>query len=311
MKINIEYLPISIGGPILAIAAMGNLLHEYVPYIREVCCLLSTTLLLLIIIKLWKYPQYFKKDLNNPVLASIIATLPMTIMLITTYIYHYVDYTLAFSLWILAILIHLGLVINYIIKFVINFDITNFTAGSFVVFAGIQMIAITAPIFHKEYLGTIFFWFSFISVVIVFIATTYRYITVSIPEPTKPIIGVYAAPFSLCAVGYLSSVTPNNFYLVITFYILTKILYIIVLYKFIEYLKFPFYPTYAAYTFPIVINAVTTLFTMKYLSDIGINLDYMQYELIIEIIIAILLVSYVLSHFMINTFEIPRIRDKK
>lgn len=308
MKADIEHLPISIGGPILGIAAMGNLLHDFFPYSREVCGLLSFILIILVLIKLIRYPNTFKEDLNNPVLASIIATLSMALMLISNFIYPYVGYTISISLWTAAVLIHIFFVINYIIKFVLHFDITDYTAGSFVVFAGIQMIAITAPTFHQEFIGTIAFWFSFVSVLLVFVAITYRYIKIRIPEPTKPIIGVYAAPISLCAVGYLSSVSPNNFYLVILFYVITKILYIMVLTKFIQYWRYPFYPTYAAYTFPIVINAVTTLFTMKYLSKLGIVLPYMQYELIIEIIIAILLVSYVLGHFLINTFEVPRIR---
>ena len=309
MKTDIEHLPISIGGPILGIAAMGNLLYDFFPHSREVCGFISALLFILVIIKLFKYPKYFKEDLDNPVLASIIATLSMALMLISNFIYPYVGYSTAISLWIFAVLIHICFVINYIIKFVLHFDITDYTAGSFVVFAGVQMIAITAPTFHQEFIGTIAFWFSFICVILVFLAISYRYLTISVPEPTKPVIGVYAAPFSLCAVGYLASVSPNNFYLVISFYVITKILYIMVLCKFIQYWKLPFYPTYAAYTFPIVINAVTTLFTMKYLSKIGIVLPYMQYELIIEIIIAILLVSYVLTHFIINTFEVPRIRD--
>ncbi|WP_292473858.1 TDT family transporter [Methanosphaera sp.] len=309
MKTDIEHLPISIGGPILGIAAMGNLLYDFFPHSREVCGFISALLFILVIIKLYKYPKYFKEDLDNPVLASIIATLSMALMLISNFIYPYMGYSTAISLWIFAVLIHICFVINYIIKFVLHFDITDYTAGSFVVFAGVQMIAITAPTFHQEFIGTIAFWFSFICVILVFLAISYRYLTISVPEPTKPVIGVYAAPFSLCAVGYLASVSPNNFYLVISFYVITKILYIMVLCKFIQYWKLPFYPTYAAYTFPIVINAVTTLFTMKYLSKIGIVLPYMQYELIIEIIIAILLVSYVLAHFIINTFEVPRIRD--
>ncbi len=309
MKVDIENLPISIGGPVLGIAAMGNLIRDFFPYSREVCGLISALIFILVIIKLIKYPETFKQDLNNPVLASVIATFSMATMLIANFIYPYTGYIVAISLWILAVIVHIFFVINYIWKFVLHFDITDYTAGSFVVFAGIQMIAITAPTFHQEFIGTIAFWFSFTCVILVFLAITYRYLKIPIPEHTKPIIGVYAAPFSLCAVGYLASVSPNNFYLAISFYIITKILYIMVLSKFIAYWKLPFYPTYAGYTFPIVINAVTTLFTMKYLSKIGIALGYMQYELIIEIIIAIVLVSYVLGHFLINIFEIPRIRD--
>lgn len=308
MKIYLDKLPISIGGPILGIAAMGNLIHDFFPQSREICGLISALLFILVILKLIKYPEIFKEDLKNPVLASIIATLPMALMLLSNFVYPYIGYYPAISLWILAIIIHIGFVINYIIRFVLHFDITDYTAGSFVVFAGIQMIAITAPAFHQEFIGTIAFWFSFLCVSLIFIAVTYRYLKIPVLEQIKPVIGVYAAPFSLCAVGYLSSVTPNNIILVISFYIITKILYIIVIKKFIEYRNFPFYPTYAAYTFPIVINAVTTLQTMKYLNLIGINLSYMQYELIIEIIIAIILVSYVLGYYLINIFEIPRIK---
>lgn len=308
MKIYLDKLPISIGGPILGIAAMGNLIHDFFPQSREICGLISALLFILVILKLIKYPKIFKEDLKNPVLASIIATLSMALMLLSNFVYPYIGYYPAISLWILAIIIHIGFVINYIIRFVLHFDITDYTAGSFVVFAGIQMIAITAPAFHQEFIGTIAFWFSFLCVSLIFIAVTYRYLKIPVLEQIKPVIGVYAAPFSLCAVGYLSSVTPNNIILVISFYIITKILYIIVIKKFIEYRNFPFYPTYAAYTFPIVINAVTTLQTMKYLNLIGINLSYMQYELIIEIIIAIILVSYVLGYYLINIFEIPRIK---
>lgn len=311
MKMDIENLPISIGGPILGIAAMGNLLHDFIPHSREICGLISALLFILVIIKLLEYPETFRKDLNNPVLASIIATLSMALMLIASFLMPHIGYVPSIAFWILAVMIHLFFVINYIVKFVLHFNITDYTAGSFVVFAGIQMIAITAPTFHQEFFGTISFWFSFICVILVFAAVTYRYFTVPVPKHTQPVIGVYAAPFSLCAVGYLSSVTPNNIYLVISLYVITKVLYIMVLAKLIQYWEYPFYPTYAAYTFPIVINAVTTLFTMKYLSNIGITLPHMQYELIIEIIIALLLVSYVLAQFLINTFEIPRIRNRK
>lgn len=309
MKTNLDKLPISIGGPILGITAMGNLTHDFFPYSRELCSLIATVLFVLVIIKLIKYPETFKEDLDNPVLGSIIATLSMALMLLSNFVYPYIGYAMAISIWILAVIIHIFFVANYIWKFVIHFDVTDYTAGSFVVFAGIQMIAISAPTFHQEFIGTIAFWFSFISVVLVFITVTYRYLTVRVPEPTKPIIGVYAAPVSLCAVGYLSSVKPNYFFLVISFYVITKILYIMVLVKFIQYRNLPFYPTYASYTFPIVINAVTTLQTMKYLKAMQISLPFMEYELMIEIAIAFLLVSYVLIRYLINLFEIPRVRN--
>ncbi|MBQ6220277.1 MAG: TDT family transporter [Methanosphaera sp.] len=309
MKTNIEKMPISIGGVVLGITAMGNLLHDYLPNSRELCGIVAALLLILVIIKLIKYPETFKEDLNNPVLASVIATFSMALMLLSNYIIPYTGYDIAILLWIFAILLHLFFLINYIVKFVYKLDISDYTAGSFVVFAGVQMIAISAPAFKQEFIGTISFWFSFVCVILVFLIVCYRYLTLPVNEPTKPIIGVFAAPFSLCAVGYIASVTPKFFTLIISLYIMTKILYIFVLVKFIEYRKKPFFPTYAAYTFPVIINAITTLQTRKYLISIGINLTYLQYELSIEIIIGILLVTYVLYYYLINIFEIPRIRE--
>ncbi|RAP54133.1 MAG: hypothetical protein BZ137_03825 [Methanosphaera sp. rholeuAM130] len=304
MKSCIERVPISIGGVILGITAMGNLLYDYMSYSREICGTIAVLLCILVVLKLIYYPHYFKEDLNNPILASVIATFSMALMLISNYVCPYIGLEISYCIWISAILLHIFFLLNYIYKYVLHFKLESYTAGSFVVFAGVQMIAITAPTFHQELIGSIAFWFSFICVVCVFITVCYRYLKIPVAGPVKPIIGVYGAPFSLCAVGYLSSVSPVNTLFAVSMYIITKILYIMILYKFITYIKHPMYPTYAAYTFPIVINAVTTLKLMKYLTGIGANASLMEVELIIEIAISIILVAYVLIYFLIAIFEI-------
>ena len=304
MKSSIERIPISIGGVILGITAMGNLLYDYTGQSHEICGVIATILIILVILKLIYYPKYFKEDLDNPVLASVIATFSMALMLLSNYICPYIGVKYSFYIWIFAIILHIFFLINYIYKFVLHLKLENYTAGSFVVFAGVQMIAITAPTFNQEYIGTIAFWFSFICVIGVVLVASYRYLKIPVVEPVKPIIGVYGAPFSLCAVGYLSSVSPINTTFAVSMYVITKIFYIMILYKFITYFKYPMYPTYAAYTFPVVINAITTLKLMQYLTQIGVNTSLLEVELIIEIVISILLVAYVLIYFLIGIFEI-------
>lgn len=304
MKEYLERVPISIGGVILGITAMGNLLYDYNSHSREICATIAILLSILVVLKLIYYPKYFKEDLNNPILASVIATFSMALMLIANYIIPYIGSKSAYWIWIFAIILHLLFLSNYIYKYVLHFKLENYTAGSFVVFAGVQMIAITAPAFNMEFAGSIAFWFSFICVVCVFITVCYRYLKIPVSGPVKPIIGVYGAPFSLCAVGYLSSVSPINTHFVVSMYLITKILYMMILYKFITYIKYPMYPTYAAYTFPVVINAITTMKLMKYLTGIGINASLMEVELIIEIVISMALVVYVLGYFLIAIFEI-------
>lgn len=303
---NFERIPISIGGIILGITAMGNLLHDYLTYSREICATIAIILILLVIMKLIYYPKYFKEDLNNPILASIIATFSMALMLIANYLEPYIGMQASFYLWIFAILMHIFFLVNYIVKFVLKFKLENYTAGSFVVFAGVQMIAITAPLYDKQSWGTMAFWFSFICVVLVLIVVSYRYLKIPVSEPVKPVIGVYAAPVSLCAVGYLSSVSPVNTLFAFGMYVVTKIFYVFVLYKFITYIRYPVYPTYAAYTFPVVINAITTLKIMNHLATLNINLGYMGFELLIETAIGIILILYVLRYYLIGIFELNR-----
>lgn len=299
-KETVKRIPISIGGIILAITAMGNLFHDFLPFSRELCGSIAVIMLLFVVVKIFLYPELFKEDLNNPILASVVATCSMTLMLLADYIEPYTGYTIAICVWFAAIIIHMAFLVNYMYKFSYHFDLSNYTAGSFVVFAGVQMIGITAPVFNMQLLGTIAFWFSFICVCAVFIIVCYRYLSIPVPEQAKPILGVYAAPFSLCAVSYIACVSPKSFVFVVGMFLLTKILYVMVLVKLFDYLRKPFYPTFAGYTFPVIINTTTTLQTMKYLASFGYNIPFLHYELYVEIIIGLILVVYVLVNYLRN-----------
>ena len=100
MKKTVEKVQISIGGVILGITAMGNLFHDFFPHSREILGTVALILILLVLLKLFYYPKYFKQDLDNPVLASIIATFSMTLMLIASYLKPYFGYELSIFLWI-------------------------------------------------------------------------------------------------------------------------------------------------------------------------------------------------------------------
>lgn len=295
-------IPISIGAIILSLAAMGNLVSSILPFSREISLLIGLPLLLITISKLIVMPKTLKNDLNNPILASVIAAFSMSFMLWSMFLIPYLGINICIMLWYLAILLHLLFVINYIIKFIWKINVNDYTAGSFVVFAGIQMIGITAPAFNQQLLGTIAFWISFIFVCFVFIIVTYRYITIKVPKQLQPIIGVYAAPISLCLVGYLSSVRPFNPTFAIGMFILTKVLYIMILIKFFEYRDYPFYPTYTGYTFPLAINATTTYQMIIHIVTNPTIKMYMTYQLYFEIIIGVCIIFYVLINFLINIF---------
>ena len=59
--------------------------------------------------------------------------------------------------------------------------------------------------------------------------------------------------------GYLQSVTPKNYVFLLGMFVTASALYLFAFVKAAEYLKLPFYPSYASFTFPFVISATNSI----------------------------------------------------
>ncbi len=116
---------------------------------------------------------------------------------------------------------------------------------------GIVVASVTAPAYEKLAIGSAAFWFGFVTLILLLILVTYRYVTVKeVPDPAKPLICIYAAPTSLCIAGYVQYLMQMYGFLMGMFVVAT-VIYIFALVKAIGYLKMPFFPSYAAFTLPI------------------------------------------------------------
>ena len=86
--------------------------------------------------------------------------------------------------------------------------------------------------------------------------------------PAIPLFCIYTAPVSLCLAGYMNTFTPPEPSLIYFMLILSLLIYLIVLVNLPRFLMMPFYPSYAAFTFPFVISAVAVkLTTAKFLTS--------------------------------------------
>ena len=117
-------------------------------------------------------------------------------------------------------------------------------------------------------------------------------------DPAKPLICIYAAPTSLCIAGYVQSVMPKNYNFLMAMFVVATVIYIFALIKAIGYLKMPFYPSYAAFTFPFVISAIATKQTMACAANMGHPMPFLANIVLIETIIAVVLVVYTYIRFM-------------
>lgn len=200
----------------------------------------------------------FKEDMKNPIMASVSGTYPMALMILSTYVKPWIG-----------------------------------KGAYYIVYAGIAVAAVTAPAYEKTGFGSAAFWFGFVTLIILLILITYRYMKYrDIPEPAKPLICIYAAPTSLCIAGYVQSVIPKSYAFLMVMLAAASAIYIFALVKAVQYLKLPFYPSCAAFTFPFVISAIAVKQTMACSANMGHALPFLNYITLIETIIAVVLVVY-------------------
>ncbi len=303
MKNSIKKVPIPLCGVALSLAALGNLLQSYSEGIRLLCGAIAALLLVLILLKLCMFPKAIKEDMKNPIMASVSGTCSMALMLLSTYVKPWIGQA-SKIIWFVAILMHIVLMIYFTMSFIVNLQMTKVFASYYIVYVGIVVASITAPAYDQTGLGSIIFWFGLIAVLALLVLVTIRYVKYKdIPAPAKPLICIYAAPVSLCVAGYVQSVETKSYELLMAMYILASILYIFALVKAFGYLKMPFFPSYASFTFPFVISAIASKQTMGCLSKMGHPLPILKGIVLIETIIAVLFVGYVLIRFLMFMFK--------
>lgn len=298
MKKIIQKVPVPLCGVMLGFAALGNLLQSYGEGIRYTCGVVAAFLLILVLLKLILFPGMVKEDLQNPIMASVAATFPMALMLLSTYVKPFIG-MFAKYIWVFAIILHLVLIIYFTMKFIVKLQMPKVFASYFIVYVGIVVAAVTAPAYEALSIGTAAFWFGFVTLLVLLVLVTIRYAKFKqIPEPAQPLFCIYAAPTSLCVAGYVQSVTPKSKGFLLAMLALATVLYVIALIKAIGYLKLKFYPSFAAFTFPFVISAIATKQTMACLANMKQPLPFLQYVVLIETIIAVVFVVYTFVRFM-------------
>ena len=295
MKMNlIKNIPIPICGLILALLSLGNLTQDIHPYLRYLFGGIGLIFLILIILKLFLYPNDFKNDFKNPVIVISSGTFSMSLMILSTYIIQFNPF-IAYSVWIIGIVLHIMLMIYFTYHFIIhNFDISNVYPSYWIVFIGITMGAITSSVHGITEIGFIFFIIGFIAMIITLPLVIYRYIKEpEVPDANKPLICIFTAVLSILIVGYLNTSENISIEFITIIYMFACIFYVFALTKFIEYRNLDFYPSFSAFTFPFVISALATKGVQS-----KINLNPILGNIsTIETAIAIIIVVYILMRY--------------
>jgi len=248
----IKNLPTPIAGLALGSVALGNMFQIYSATLQTIFSLLSLIIIILLTIKFFLYSDKLKEEMKNPVLATVLATYPMSIMLLSSFFKKYIGlYSL--PTWIIGICLDICVVsyatYNFIIK---DKHIKNIYPTWFITFVGPAVVTVTAINYNVEIVGLIFFYFSLINYLLLLPFVLYRvYKYKHFNEGDYPTITVFSAPGGLLLASYMIGVTQKNNFILTILIPLTVLLFIFVLIQLPFLLNRKFYPSFSAFTFKV------------------------------------------------------------
>ncbi|MGL5245254.1 MAG: TDT family transporter, partial [Sarcina sp.] len=292
---NLEEYPIGICGTCLGFITLANCWKiKDLNFIKPVALVIASIAIILQIIRMIAHHKTIWNEIKNPVLGSFYPTIDMACFLIASSLLDVLP-TFAKALWLVCVIFHLIMLIIFSYYRIKDFTFTHVVPSWFVPPVGIVVGTVASVGMGFTTIAKLIFYFGLISYIIMWPIMLYRLIKYPLPEPQKPIIGILAAPASLCLVGYLTiSNTPNK--LIIIFLTLTSVFNLLIVYiKLPALLRKGFAVTYASLTFPLAISILAMYKMSVYVNKIGFN-DYNLFKLAadVEIVIGTYVIFYVL-----------------
>ena len=250
---SIKRAPIPVGALALGLVALGGLLRPYAEPLAWVFGVCAALLLAMLALKAALFPRIVKHDLGNSIFASVAVGAFMAIMQIAA-LFAPLAPCAMFVLWAAAVLAHAGWIIWFTWAFMRKFDLSQVFPTYFVCYVGIIVASVTSPTFGMEALGRGIWWFGFVASLVLMVVVPLRYAQHAAQQPARPLLCIYTAPMSLSLAGYFAVFEPNAA-AVVVMEVLAQAFFVFVLIKLPPMLALPFYPSYAAFTFPFVITA--------------------------------------------------------
>lgn len=296
--------PIPIAGLILATFALGNLLQSYSTQLRFVIGAIGFILYAVYIIKVLVLNVKLKEPLENPVFASVFPTITMATMLLSTYLKPYSQQATNI-VWFVGVIGHFLLIIWFSFKFLTKFSIKKVFPSWYIVYVGIAVASVTAPVVQQLKIGQLSFWFAFVSYFVLVPIVCYRvFVVKEVPEPAKPTFVILSAPASLLLAGYLNTFVAKNYYIVLLLFIFSMFFYVVALGGLIKHLKPKFSPAYSGFTFPLVITAISTKLFNGYLAKLkGSPNSLLKLLVNVQEFLAAAIVLYVLIGYICFMFK--------
>lgn len=289
----LKVVPLPISGLMLALLSCGIFLFNAEIYNgAAVFFLFAMIVFTLLSLKWLLVPKDCFKQLQNPVILSVFPTFTMSIMLCASFVAQHTDlYMLCAIAWWVAIIIHTYASLVFIYKYCIKNrpSMRMIFPSWFIPFVGFGMISVTANIFHVWWIGMFMLVISVIGYVALLPFILKKILVYKDLEIQKqPLIIILSTPGSLCLAGYIALMNVSGGMSITICYLICQVFYVIAVAHLPKLLKLPFFPSYSAFTFPLVISA-----TVSYSMYGLLQSELLYYIANIELMLAFMLVMYV------------------
>lgn len=293
----IKKLPIPASGLMLGLAVLGNLVRSHGEIYRNILGLVAAAILVMLAIKVVKNPACIKEGLGNPVVGGVMATYPMGMMILSTYLVPFAR-GLALGLWVIGILLHVALLIAFSARYLRTFNIRKVFTTYYIVYVGIVAGSVSAPAHNMFQVGEALFWFGFAAYLILLPIVLYRiFVVKEIPAPALPTLIVQAAPGSLCLAGYLSAFQVKSPVMVGILLALAAVSILIAFAFLPKLIVGKFIPAFSSFTFPIVVSGVALKMASTFYLNTGNSLPWLAPAALLLEVLSIVIVLYVLMHY--------------
>lgn len=249
--------PIPIAGLILGLFALGNLIQSYSAEARLALGVVALILYVPYLLKVIVLNVKLSEPLSNPVAASVFPTFTMATMLLAGYVKPYCA-DCAAILWYAGVVGHALLIVWFTMKFVLNgFGIKKVFPSWFIVYVGIAVASVSAPVTGQLAIGQYAFWFGLATYILLLVVVCRRvWFVGEIPAPAMPTTVIFAAPASLLLAGYMVSFPEKDSRIVLCLLALSVFFWAVGMLYFLRTFRGAFMPSHSAFTFPLVISAL-------------------------------------------------------
>ena len=310
-----KVIPIPMSGMMLAFIVLGNLFHQLAYHvIGHVAFFIGILLFTSLIGKAIFAWSSLIQEMKNPIIASVSPTFTMGTMSISNGLHTYhVNEWIIHAIWIVAAALQVVIIVYFIKSFIWKKKVTMLTIfpSWLILFVGTAVMPLTAGDLSNVVTKFVVIFAIVAFLVLVPIVITRGFIRKDLPEPTIPMVTILTAPASLSLAAYLKQFD-GQLPIAIALFTIAVMLFIAVLSKLPSMLRLPFYPSYAAFTFPLVITATATNSFIELLAEHGKSYVWLDLLATFQLIFATMIVCYVLVRY-INylVFQLKELRMRE